>query len=260
MAQVVLGGIGGLIGGGVGHAIGAALGGVVDRGLIGALSSARQRGPRLETLRIQSTAEGAPMVCAFGRARVTGQVIWAARFLERRNESGGGKGGPRAIDYAYSLSFAVAVCEGPIDGIGRVWADGALLDQTGVAMRVYRGTGDQMPDPLIEAVEGEASAYRGTAYVVFEDLPLAAFGERAPQLSFEVFRRPGGETLEEKLEGVCLIPGAGEFVLATEPVVRREGLTRTTAENVHLGDGRTDLTASRISWRRSVRTLSGSVW
>ncbi len=244
MAQVVLGGIGGLIGGGVGHAIGAALGGVVDRGLIGALSPARQRGPRLETLRIQSTAEGAPMVCAFGRARVTGQVIWAARFLERRNESGGGKGGPRAIDYAYSLSFAVAVCEGPIDGIGRVWADGALLDQTGVAMRVYRGTGDQMPDPLIEAVEGEASAYRGTAYVVFEDLPLGAFGDRAPQLSFEVFRRPGGETLEETLEGVCLIPGAGEFVLATEPVVRREGLTRTTAENVHLGDGRTDLTAS----------------
>ena len=99
MAQVVLGGIGGLIGGGVGHAIGAALGGVVDRGLIGALSPARQRGPRLETLRIQSTAEGAPMVCAFGRARVTGQVIWAARFLERRSESGGGKGGPRAIDY-----------------------------------------------------------------------------------------------------------------------------------------------------------------
>ena len=64
MAQMVLGGIGGLIGGGVGHAIGVALGGVVDRGLIGALSPARQRGPRLETLRIQSTAEGAPMVCA----------------------------------------------------------------------------------------------------------------------------------------------------------------------------------------------------
>ena len=244
MAQVVLGGLGGLIGGGVGRAVGAALGGVVDRGLIGALSPARQRGPRLETLRIQSTAEGAPMVCAFGRARVTGQMIWAARFLERRNESGGGKGGPRTVDYAYSLSFAVAVCEGPIDGIGRVWADGALLEQTGVAMRVYRGTEDQMPDPLIEAVEGEAPAFRGTAYVVFEDLPLGAFGDRAPQLSFEVFRRPGGETLEEKLEGVCLIPGAGEFVLATQPVIRREGLTRTAAENVHLGDGRTDLTAS----------------
>ncbi|WGM30269.1 glycoside hydrolase/phage tail family protein [Brevundimonas sp. NIBR11] len=244
MAQVVLGGVGGLIGGGAGRAVGAALGGLADRGLIDALSPARQRGPRLETLKVQSTAEGAPMSCVFGRARLAGQMIWAARFLERRNESGGGKGGPRSVDYAYSLSFAVALCEGPIDGIGRIWADGRLMDQTGVAMRVYRGTADQTPDPLIEAVEGAAPAYRGTAYVVLEDLPLDAFGDRAPQLSFEVFRRPPGHGLEEMLEGVCLIPGAGEFVLATEPVMRRDGLTRTTVENGRLGNGRTDLTVS----------------
>ncbi|MEQ7154799.1 baseplate multidomain protein megatron [Brevundimonas aurifodinae] len=244
MAQVILGGVGGIVGGGVGRAIGAALGGVVDRAVVGALSPARQVGPRLETLKLQSTAEGAPMACVFGRARVTGQMIWAARFLEKRNQSGGGKGGPRTIDYAYSLSFAVALCEGPIDGIGRVWADGRPMDLSGATMRVYRGTEDQSPDPLIEAVEGATSAYRGTAYVVFEDLPLGPYGDRVPQLSFEVFRRPAGDGLEERLEGVCLIPGAGEFVLATEAVLRREGLTRTATENMHLGDGRTDLIAS----------------
>ncbi|KPF77483.1 hypothetical protein IP78_12820, partial [Brevundimonas sp. AAP58] len=255
MAQVILGGVGGIVGGGVGRAIGAALGGVIDRGVVNALSPARQVGPRLETLKLQTTAEGTPMACVFGRARVTGQVIWAARFLERRNQSGGGKGGPRTVDYAYSLSFAVALCEGPIDGVGRVWADGKPMDLTGVAMRVHRGTEEQTPDPLIEAVEASpvagsaggscgAPSYRGTAYVVFEDLPLGPYGDRVPQLSFEVFRRPDGDGLEERLEGVCLIPGAGEFVLATEAVMRREGLTRTAAENVHLGDGRTDLIAS----------------
>lgn len=244
MAQVVLGGIGQAIGGGVGRAIGAALGSVADRALLGALTPARQVGPRLETLKLQSTAEGSPMACVIGRARVTGQVIWAARFLEQRTRRSGGKGGQRTVDYGYSLSFAVALCEGPIDGIGRVWADGRPMDQIGVAMRVYRGTADQTPDPLIEAVDGAAPAYRGTAYVVFEDLPLGPYGDRMPQLSFEVFRRPGGDGLETMLEGVCLIPGAGEFVLATEPVMRREGLTRTTVENVHLGDGRTDLIAS----------------
>ena len=43
--------------------------------------------------------------------------------------------------------------------------------------------------PLIEAIEGsgQAPAYRGTAYIVFEDLPLDAFGNRLPQLSFEFF-------------------------------------------------------------------------
>lgn len=246
MAQVVLGGIGAAVGGGVGQAVGAALGGMVDRGLVASLSPARQRGPRLESLKIQSSADGAPMACVFGRARVTGQVIWAARFQEQRTTSSGGKGGPRTVDYDYALSFAVALCEGPIDGVGRVWADGQPMDLTGVTMRVYRGTQDQTPDPLIEAVEGAAPAYRGTAYVVFEDLALTPYGDRPPQLAFEVFRRARGTEarLEDRLEGVCLIPGAGEFVLATATVLRREGLTRTAVENVSNGQGRPDLEVS----------------
>ena len=246
MAQVVLSAAGQSVGGPVGRVIGATIGRAIDNRVVGSLSPARQVGPRLEALKVQGTAEGAPMACVFGRARVTGQVIWAARFLEDKARGQAGKGGPKTVDYVYSLSFAVALCEGEIDGIGRVWADGRLMDLNGVAMRVYRGGEDQTPDPLIEAVEGAAPAYRGTAYVVFEDLPLGPFGDRVPQLSFEVFRRPRGEQarLEDMLEGVCLIPGAGEFALATETVMRREGLTRTAAENVHNGEGRADLVVS----------------
>lgn len=246
MAQVVLSSVGQAIGGPIGAVIGATLGRAIDQRVISSLEPARQKGPRLETLRVQGSAEGAPMACVFGRARVTGQVIWAARFLESRHTSSGGKGGPRTVEYDYSLSFAVALCEGEIDGIGRIWADGRPMDMSGVTMRVHRGGGEQTPDPLIEAVEGAAPAYRGTAYAVFEDLPLGPYGNRAPQLAFEVFRRARGDgpRLEDRLEGVCLIPGAGEFVLATEAVVRREGLTRTTAENLHAGDGHADLTVS----------------
>jgi hypothetical protein len=246
MAQIILSQVGQAVGGPVGAVIGSALGRAIDQRAISSLAPARQKGPRLETLKIQGSAEGGPMACVFGRARVTGQVIWAARFLEGRRTASGGKGGPRTVEYDYSLSFAVALCEGEIDGIGRIWADGRPMDLTGVALRIHRGGEAQTPDPLIEAVEGSAPAYRGTAYVVFEDLPLGPYGNRPPQLAFEVFRRArGGEPrLEDRLEGVCLIPGAGEFVLATEPVLRREGLTRTTAENRHGGDGRADLTAS----------------
>lgn len=246
MAQVVLSAVGQSVGGPVGRVIGSTLGRAIDNRVVGSLGSARQVGPRLETLKVQGTAEGAPMACVFGRARVTGQVIWAARFLEDKTKGRAGKGGPKTVDYVYSLSFAVALCEGEIDGVGRVWADGRLMDMTGVVMRAHRGGEGQTPDPLVEAVEGDAPAYRGVAYVVFEDLPLGPFGDRVPQLSFEVFRRPRGQTarLEDRLEGVCLIPGAGEFALATEAVLRREGLTRTTAENVHNGEGRADLIVS----------------
>ena len=140
----------------------------------------------------------------------------------------------------------MALGEGPIDGIGGVWADGQPMETAGIAMRLHRGSEDQQPDPLIEAIEGTAPAYRGTAYVVFEDLPLTPYGDRPPQLSFEVFRRPvgSGGRLEDLLEGVCLIPGAGEFTLATDVVLRREGLTRTRPENAHTGEGRADLLVS----------------
>ncbi len=42
----------------------------------------------------------------------------------------------------------------------------------------------QTPDALIEAIEGAdmAPAYRGLAYVVFEDMPLERFGNTIPQL------------------------------------------------------------------------------
>ncbi len=246
MAQVLLGGLGGMAGvSSLGLLAGGLLGRALDDRLVAGLSPARQVGPRLEGLKLQSSAEGAPMACVFGRARVTGQVIWAARFLERKEKRSAGKAG-KTVDYAYSLSFAVALCEGPIDGVGRIWADGQPMDMAGVTMRLHRGTESQLPDPLIEAVEGRAPAYRGTAYVMFEDLPLDAYGDRAPQLSFEVFRRPQGAEpqMEDRLEGVCLIPGAGEFCLATEPVMRREGLTKSTPENVHLTAGQTDLEAS----------------
>jgi hypothetical protein len=257
MAQVVLGAIGGAVGGQAGAIVGATLGAMVDHSLVAGLEPARQKGPRLTSLALQGAAEGAPMACVFGRARVTGQVIWAARFLEGRNTSSAGKGGPRTVEYAYSLSFAVALGEGPIDGIGRVWADGQPMDMTGVTMRLHHGAETQAPDPLIEAIEAEAPAYRGTAYVVFEDLPLGPYGNRPPQLAFEVFRRPRGAEprLEEQLEGVCLIPGAGEFVLATEVVMRREGLTRTTPENLHASDGRTDLSVSLDQLQAQVPNL-----
>lgn len=250
MAQILLSSVGAAIGGPLGAVAGATLGAMVDQAAINALSPARQVGPRIPELRLTGAAEGAALPCVFGRARVGGQVIWAARFRERRVEGrGGGSKGQKTTAYAYSLSFAVAVAEGPIDGLGRVWADGKVMDMTGVTMRLHRGTEDQAPDPLIAAIEGQegegqAPAYRGVAYVVFEDLPLEAYGNRPPQLSFEVFRRPrvpGTVGLEERLKGVCLIPGAGEFVYATEAVLRRNGLTRTESESVHNGEGRPDI-------------------
>ncbi len=43
---------------------------------------------------------------------------------------------------------------------------------------------------------GFAPAYRGVAYVVFEDLALEPFGNRVPQFTFEVVRPAQGDGIE----------------------------------------------------------------
>lgn len=227
MATLVLAAIGSAIGDVVAGPIGAAVGQAVG-GLGGALlqpgasSSPRvEIGPRLTKISGVSSMEGASVPRVYGRARIGGQMIWATRFIEQTNVAyipgSGGKAAAPArpaqinVSYSYFANFAVGLCEGPIAFVRRVWADGQELDLTTVTMRVYRGDEDQDADPLIVAKEaaGTVPAYRGLAYVVFERMPLAAFGNRVPQLSFEIVRPVEG--VGRMIRAIDLIPGSTEF-------------------------------------------------
>jgi len=212
-----------LTGATIGSQVGALAGSVIDQALLGASGQSRTlQGPRLSELRVTASSEGAAVPRLYGRARLGGQVIWATNLEEevvRRTEhSGGGKGGrgggggTTTVEYRYFANFAVAVAEGPITGLGRVWADGQELDLSTVTYRLHLGTADQLADSLIEAKEGagNAPAYRGIAYIVFERMALAVFGNRLPQLSFEVHRAV--DTFEQSVRAVTMIPGAGEFI------------------------------------------------
>ena len=131
-----------------------------------------------------------------------------------------------------------------IGHVGRIWADGKPLDVSGLTIRVHRGGEDQLPDDLIVAKEGanNAPAYRGLAYVVFERLPLAGFGNRIPQLSFEIVRPIGA--LERMTRAVTLIPGTTEFGYETSAVVRVLGPGRSAPENRHVTTARSNVIAA----------------
>jgi hypothetical protein len=262
MATLVLGAVGTAIGGAFGGAIlgfsGAAIGGfigstvgsVVDSWIVSSLAPAQRiEGARLDTLRITSATEGAVIPRLYGRMRIGGNIIWATDFREetKTTTQGGGKGGGggkvKTTEYLYYASFAVALCEGPITGIGRIWADGKAMDMTGVTWRWYPGNEVQTADPFIAAKMGAANtpAYRGTAYVVFEDLALATFGNRLPQLSFEVFRPlADADTAEGLVKAVTLIPASGEFTYATDAIRKGSG-GATVAENLNALPDRTDI-------------------
>ncbi|MBX3504906.1 MAG: glycoside hydrolase/phage tail family protein [Parvibaculum sp.] len=229
----------------LGSALGSLAGSMVDARLFG--SSSHVEGPRLGDLHVMASSEGAPIPKLYGRARLGGQVVWATDYKEHRHtrSAGGGKGGGSSAsvtEYSYSVSFAVALCEGEVARIGRVWADGKPLSLANVTWRLHRGGEDQMPDPLIETIMGVAPAYRGTACIVFEDFDVAPFGNRIPQLSFEVFRTLDG--VESLVRAVTVIPGAGEFVYDTEP--RREILSEVSSRplNMHMASGVADFTAA----------------
>ncbi len=227
MATLILAAVGSAVGGYFAGPLGA-LAGQALGGLGGALLQPRaaattrvEIGPRLSRATGLTSMEGAPVPRVYGRARIGGQMIWATRLLEQTNVSvAPGSGGKATaavrpaqvnVSYSYFANCAVGLCEGPIAFVRRVWADGQELDLTTVTMRVYNGDEGQEPDPLIVAKEGADAvpAYRGLAYVVFERMPLAAFGNRVPQLSFEVVRPVDG--VAQRIRAVDIIPGATEF-------------------------------------------------
>lgn len=218
--------LGGPFGAILGQAIGGLAGAQIDQALLNSGGGKAIEGPRLKEAEGLASNEGAAIPRVYGRARVGGQLIWATRFEEQVNVTksrakGGGKnmGGQKTTEttYSYFANLAVGLCEGPIAFVRRIWADGRELDVSTVTMRLWAGYGNEELDPLIAAKEaGEAPAYRDTAYVVFERFPLADYGNRVPQFSFEVVRAVDG--LGNMVRAVTLIPGAGEFVYETRLV------------------------------------------
>ncbi|WP_294229131.1 glycoside hydrolase/phage tail family protein [uncultured Shimia sp.] len=266
MATVILAAagaaVGGAVGGGfagvssaaIGQLAGATLGRVIDQNLMGAGSDVIETG-KIDRFRLTGSAEGAAQARVFGRVRVAGQVIWATRFQESVTETGGGKGmpsQPKTRSYSYTVSLAIALCEGEILRVGRMWADGVEVGREEFNLRVYTGAPDQMPDPKIEAVEGTRTvpAYRGTAYVMIEDLSLDRFGNRVPQFNFEVVRATPEHVPEKAsdysktVRAVALMPGTGEYALATTPVYCRHRDGETRVANEHTPSGLTNFVTS----------------
>lgn len=147
----------------------------------------------------------------------------ALKETKKTEEQGGkGGGGAETTTYSYSATFALGLCLGPVDGIRRIWCSGKLLFDSGDsslsavvasnfvgmavnglltiamkatpettgngAIRFYNGGPLQEPDPRMQAALGvdNTPAYRGLAYIVFEDFQLADFGNSLMGAQFKV--------------------------------------------------------------------------
>lgn len=200
--------IGYAIGGPFGAAIGGYIGGAIGYELF---PLDPVYGPRATDLKLQASTYGLPIPFHLGTNRFAGNLFWSSPIRETEVATEvGGKGGPEqtVVNYAYDVDMAIGLCRGEILGIRRIWADGRLvydisassspgtLLQSGEFSRsitIYTGSESQLPDPTIEASEGvgQVPGYRGLAYVLHVGFQLGPFGNRRPNLEYEVVKGTG---------------------------------------------------------------------
>ncbi len=208
--------------------VGGYLGGFIDRSIFGGKARINQEGARLTDLMVQASSYGKAIPLIYGNSRIAGNIIWSRPIQEHvtttTQSSGGGKGGgggsveTTTTSYTYTASLAVAICEGAITEVVRVWADAKQLDLTQGSYTLYLGDEDQLPDTFISSFfpAGQTPGYRGMAYVVIKDFPLGDYGNRIPNFTFEVRRTMKKPfDLEDKIKDITIIPGAGEYVYDT---------------------------------------------
>ncbi len=204
---------------------GAAGWGFLAGSLIGSMfTSNRIEGPRLEDLRVTVSTYGLPKPIGYGHPRMSGNVIWSTGLQENEREIDAKGGfGPSQVVYEYSCSFAVAFTHRPSCSVVRIWMDGKLqydarppeegeeseAASRNITFRFYDGR-QTAPDPLIEAAVGvgRCPAFKDMTYIVFEDLPLADFGNRAhPNVEAEIaFLCEESSSSELYMEGIYAWP------------------------------------------------------
>jgi hypothetical protein len=200
VGQAIGGGVGAIAGFFIAGPTGAKYGaqiGIMLGGLIDPPKGPDIKGPRLDDLSVQTSTYGAIIPRTYGTTTVFGNIFWLENNQIKevaKKKKSGGKGGQKSTTttYSYYATFALGLCEGPIVAIRRIWIGSKLLYDAGTtdqgAMRVsnqtstlftlYTGTNTQTADPRMQATLGATNVpgYRGLAYLVFNDFPLAEYG------------------------------------------------------------------------------------
>lgn len=207
----ILGAIGAGVGAFFGGPVGAAQGYAIGSGIGNAIDPPKGptiEGPRLADKSIQVSTYGAMLPRFYGTIGVSGNITWLEnnqlKETVRKKKQGGKGGGSTATTkiYTYSATFILSLGLGPIAGVRRIWCGDKLIynagsddletiiasNQAASGFRIYLGTDDQLPDPRYEADVGvgNASAFRGEAYIAFYDFQLTDFANSLQAAQFKV--------------------------------------------------------------------------
>ena len=140
-----------------------------------------------------TTAEyGSAVPEVFGTTRRSGNVIYYDDFTahEHRESHKAGKGGRKktvTITYTYTVATILGLCEGPINGIGKVWVGKSVYDypNDNIGLTCWTGTDTQQPWAYVQGKHPDkALPYKGLAYMA----GVVDLGDNAtfPTYNFEI--------------------------------------------------------------------------
>lgn len=151
------------------------------------------RADLIADFQINTASYGEVVPEILGTTRVSGNIIDYEDFTahEHKSTTRTGKGGGSKhtnITYTYSVAAAIALCEGPIAGIGKVWRDKEIYQYPNekIELTLFNGEAAQTPWPYMLSKHPEkALPYSGLAYMA----GVVDLGERGslPQYNFEVY-------------------------------------------------------------------------
>nr|DAK49649.1 MAG TPA: tail protein [Caudoviricetes sp.] len=151
------------------------------------------RADMIADFQINTASYGEVVPEILGTTRVSGNIIDYEDFTahEHKTTTRTGKGGGSKhtdISYTYTVAAAIALCEGPIAGIGKVWKDKEVYQypNESIQLTLFNGVIAQAPWPYMTSKHPDkALPYSGLAYMA----GVVDLGDRGslPQYNFEVY-------------------------------------------------------------------------
>lgn len=155
---------------------------------------------RILSLQVQQSSQGLTLPVVYGRARVAGNLIWYGDFttIETKTTTRqGGKGGggvkQEDISYTYEAAVMMALCEGEIQGVGRIWRDKEKFESLSqLRLNLAKGGDEQPTWTHLQQPKHQAQAinYSGTAYIYSPNYELTKSAQ-IYQHNFEVIGKMG---------------------------------------------------------------------
>ena len=132
--------------------------------------------PNYTGLQLQTAVSTLPIPICYGRQKLAPNVVFYSNFQTQNVKSGkGGLFSGPTVGYIFTTDIIMALCEGPISGIGYVWRNQSTYTLADLALNLFEGTTPQTVwSYLATTYPNQALAYQGTAYACAANYQLGS--------------------------------------------------------------------------------------